>query len=157
MFYSHAFPSQIVCSERGWGEREKRGRGGGKKKENIGLVLRFFTFAVCPFLKLYFFSSSSLGLPLSSMRLSSSRLVFLESKDCFVLSCLICVSGGGEKCTGAMECEVRRGEERREGEMKGERKRETDRRWGWRAERPGTEASYQSCEEPIAGLYWTSP
>lgn len=55
MFYSHAFPSQIVCSERGWGEREKRGRGGGEKKENIGLVLRFFTFAVCPFLKLYFF------------------------------------------------------------------------------------------------------
>lgn len=129
MFYSHAFPSQIVCSERGWGEREKRGRGGGKKKENIGLVLRFFTFAVCPFLKLYFFSSSSLGLPLSSMRLSSSRVVFLESKDCFVLSCLICVSGGGKKCTGAMECEVRRGEEREEGKERWrekERERQTE-------------------------------
>lgn len=121
MFYSHAFPSQIVCSE--------RGRGGGKKKENIGLVLRFFTFAVCPFLKLYFFSSSSLGLPLSSMRLSSSRVVFLESKDCFVLSCLICVSGGGKKCTGAMECEVRRGEERRgkKGRRDEGRKKERDR------------------------------
>lgn len=31
------------------GGARKRGRGGGKKKENIGLVLRFFTFAVCPF------------------------------------------------------------------------------------------------------------
>lgn len=42
-----------------------------------------------------------------------------------MLCCLICVSG--KKCTGEMECEVRRGREgkrEREREMEGERKRE---------------------------------
>lgn len=91
-------------------------------------MLRFFTFAVCPFLKLYFFSSSSLGLPLSSMRLSSSRVVFLESKDCFVLSCLICVSGGRKK-SAPERWNVRWGEEREEGKERWrekERERQTE-------------------------------
>lgn len=106
-------------------------------------------------LKLYLFFSS-LGLSLSSVRLSYSRVVFLESKDRFVLSCLMCVSG--KKCTGEMECEVRRGREgKREGEMKGEEKESNREKEGGKGGEAWTKASYQSCKEPITGLRQTSP
>lgn len=111
-------------------------------------------------LKLYFFFFffSGSAFVLNEAFLLSSRIFRVKGLLCAFL--LDLHFSEKKKGTGAMECEVRRGEERegrREGEMKGERKRETDRRWGWRVERPGTEASYQSREEPIAGLYWTSP
>lgn len=93
-----------------------RGEKRKEQKKSTSLMLCFFTSAVSRFEAVFISFFFSLGLSLSLVRLSYSRVVFLESKDRFVLCCLICVSG--KKCTGEMECEVRRG---REGKRKRER------------------------------------
>lgn len=99
-----------------WGEKRRKKRKTQDPSFGSSSFLRLFEALFIS----YFFP---LGLSLSLVRLSYSRVVFLESKDRFVLCCLICVSG--KKCTGEMECEVtRRG---REGKRKRERWRETER------------------------------
>lgn len=93
------------------------GGGAGRNKRKAQVSCAASSLLPCLRLKLYLFLNFfSLGLSLSLVRLSYSRVIFLESKDRFVLCCLICVSG--KKCTGEMECEVRRG---REGKRKRER------------------------------------
>lgn len=121
-------------------------RGIKKKKNNTRLTLCFFffffRFLQCLLLKLYLFIFSGVCLcPLRGFPIP--RVVFLVSKDRFVLCCLICVSGKKKKkkeSTGEMECEVREGgrekeRKREEGREKEKRRRERE-KGGW-AERLG--------------------
>lgn len=125
-----------------WGEKKK-----GKKRKTQDSC-----FGSSSFLRLfealfisYSFSSGSVFV-LGEAFLLPSRIFRVKGSLCaLLLCCLIWVSG--KKCTGEMECEVRRG---REGKRKRERWRERDRKgergggWGGCLE-AWTKASYQSC------------